>query len=217
MTRAWTFFNARFTSSHGGNAAKIVESQRASTDISRTSMDSVTSLALSDTPPVRSSTPSAIPDLANSAKNHALPNGGQALFGIPFGQSQSVLTEEKTSTQARGYQTFPAGEYMYNPQIDCIDDRYNFELPIDSVLPESIECDMGSVRYELEADIERAGAFKSNLTGKTEILLVRNPAEQNLEIHEPISISRTWSGPLSLAVLGQANKRTGKINYIMKS
>jgi len=76
---------------------------------------------------------------------------------------------------------------------------------------------MGFVRYELEADIERAGAFKSNLTGKTEILLVRNPAEQNLEIHEPISVARTWSKPLSLALLGQADKWAGQINYIMKS
>jgi arrestin-related trafficking adapter 3/6 len=72
------------------------------------------------------------------------------------------------------------------------DSRYNFELPVDSVLPESLESDMGSVRYELEATIERSGAFKSNLSGKTDILLVRNPAEQNLEIHEPISITRTW-------------------------
>jgi arrestin-related trafficking adapter 3/6 len=70
-------------------------------------------------------------------------------------------------------------------------------LPLDSVLPESVECDMGSVRYELEATVERAGAFKSNFSGKTEILLVRNPAEQNLEIHEPISIVRTWYSPLA--------------------
>jgi hypothetical protein len=51
---------------------------------------------------------------------------------------------------------------------------------------------MGSVRYELEATVERYGAFKSNLSGKTEVLLVRNPGEQNIEINEPISISRTW-------------------------
>jgi arrestin-related trafficking adapter 3/6 len=70
--------------------------------------------------------------------------------------------------------------------------RYNFELPIDSVLPESIECEMGSVRYELEATVERSGAFKSNLNGKTEILLIRNPAEQDVEIYEPISIIRNW-------------------------
>ena len=78
------------------------------------------------------------------------------------------------------------------PQFYSTNQRYNFELPIDSVLPESIECDMGSVRYELEATVERSGAFKPNLCGKTEILLVRNPSEQSVEIHEPISITRNW-------------------------
>jgi hypothetical protein len=52
---------------------------------------------------------------------------------------------------------------------------------------------MGSVKYELEASIERAGAFKSNLSGKTDVLLVRNPSDQNLETSEPISITRNWS------------------------
>ena len=51
---------------------------------------------------------------------------------------------------------------------------------------------MGSVKYELEATVERAGAFKSNLSGKTDILLIRNPSEQNLEIYEPIYVTRTW-------------------------
>jgi arrestin-related trafficking adapter 3/6 len=57
---------------------------------------------------------------------------------------------------------------------------------------------MGSVSYELEATIERAGAFKSNLAGKADILLVRNPAEQNLETFEPISVARTWYSPYTL-------------------
>ena len=98
-----------------------------------------------------------------------------------------------TTTQARGYRVFAAGEYAYVSLFGVIESRYNFELPIDSVLPESLECDMGSVRYELEATVERAGAFKSNLYGKTDVLLVRTPSEQNVEIHEPISIARTWS------------------------
>lgn len=76
--------------------------------------------------------------------------------------------------------------------LNFSDSRYNFELPLDSSLPESIECDMGSVNYELEATIERAGAFKSNLSGKTDILLVRNPGELDLETYEPICVTRTW-------------------------
>jgi arrestin-related trafficking adapter 3/6 len=70
---------------------------------------------------------------------------------------------------------------------------------------------MGSVRYELDASIERAGAFKSNLAGKTEVLLVRNPGEQNLEIHEPISITRTWYfNPC------HPSNEIGRTNYTMK-
>ena len=111
ITHAWGFFNAQFTSSqvsHGANVAKIIESQRASMDIGRPSNDSVSSLALSDAPPVRSGAPSASPNLVASANNLV---GGQPLWGIPFGQSQSVLMEEKTATQVRGYRTFATGEY----------------------------------------------------------------------------------------------------------
>jgi hypothetical protein len=77
---------------------------------------------------------------------------------------------------------------------------------------------MGSVRYELEAAIERAGAFKSNLLGKTEVLLVRNPAEQNLETHEPISITRTWEDQLHYEILisGKAFPLNGSIPIAFK-
>jgi arrestin-related trafficking adapter 3/6 len=196
MTHTWPFFNAQFSSSdssHGADAARFLDSQRLSMDLSRSSMDSVSSLALSDAPTSRSATPVGSPNLLalNSANSH---------FGIPFGQSRSFSKEDKTVTQSRGYRTFAAGEYVYN-----------FELPLDSVLPESIEADMGSVHYELEATVERSGAFKSNLSGKTEVLLVRNPAEQNLEIHEPISISRTW-----YSLLNTAANIVGKINCITR-
>ena len=80
-------------------------------DISRPSNDSVSSLALNDAPSVRSGPPNVCPNLVTSANNLVLPIGGQALWGIPFGQSQSVLMEEKTTTQVRGYREFAAGEY----------------------------------------------------------------------------------------------------------
>jgi arrestin-related trafficking adapter 3/6 len=178
MTHTWPFFNAHFTNSeysHGADVTRLIDShsQRLSMDISRASMDSVSSLSLSDYQISRSATPVGSPML--SASNQ--PEG----WGIPFGQSRSFTKEDKTATQSRGYRVFPAGEYVYN-----------FELPLNSVLPESVECELGAVRYELEASVERSGAFKSNLTGRTEVLLVRTPGEQNLELNEPISISRTW-------------------------
>ncbi|ODQ55066.1 hypothetical protein SAICODRAFT_89218 [Saitoella complicata NRRL Y-17804] len=109
--------------------------------------------------------------------------------------SRSFTKHEHTTTQMRGYRIFPPGEYAYT-----------FELPLDSKLPETIECDMGSVKYELEAIVERAGAFKSDLKGKTEIVLIRSPGEGSLEGSEPIAISRNWYDQLhyDIVVSGKA-------------
>jgi hypothetical protein len=89
------------------------------------------------------------------------------------------------SVAQKGYRTFNAGEYLYN-----------FELPLDSHLPETIDVDLGSVKYELEATVERAGAFRTNLVGTKEIILIRAPSEGSLEQVEPIAISRSWEDQL---------------------
>ena len=85
----------------------------------------------------------------------------------------------------KGYRTFTPGDYIYN-----------FELPIDSRLPETIGVELGSVKYELEAVVERAGAFRANLVGTKEVVLIRAPAEGSLEQVEPIAISRNWEDQL---------------------
>lgn len=85
----------------------------------------------------------------------------------------------------KGFRTFAPGDYIYN-----------FELPLDSHIPETIDVDLGSVKYELEATVERAGAFKTNLVGTKEVLLIRTPAEGSLEQVEPIAISRNWEDQL---------------------
>jgi len=202
MTHTWPFFNAQFTSaeySHGADAARLIDSQRSSTDITRVSMDSVSGVSLSDSQSSRSITPVGSPMLNANSQN--------GTWGIPFGQSSSK--DEKTQAQVKGYRIFAAGEYVYVYFIFIPDLRYNFELPLNSDLPESLECDLGSVRYELEATVERAGAFKSNLSGRTEVLLVRNPAEQNLETYEPIAITRTWYSILTI----QLTDREDQLHY----
>jgi hypothetical protein len=89
------------------------------------------------------------------------------------------------SVAQKGYRTFNPGEYLYN-----------FELPLDSHLPETIDVDLGSVKYELEAVVERAGAFRTNLIGTKEVTLIRAPSEGSLEQVEPIAISRSWEDQL---------------------
>jgi hypothetical protein len=100
-----------------------------------------------------------------------------------FGKGESS-TGGPTVAQ-KGYRTFNPGDYMYN-----------FELPLDSHLPETIDVELGSVKYELEATVERAGAFRANLVGIKEVVLIRTPSEGSLEQVEPIAISRSWEDQL---------------------
>lgn len=85
----------------------------------------------------------------------------------------------------KGYRTFTPGDYIYN-----------FELPIDSRLPETIDVELGHVKYELEAIVERSGAFRANLVGSKEVTMIRAPTESSLETVEPIAISRDWEDQL---------------------
>ncbi|KAL5115560.1 hypothetical protein ACEQ8H_006536 [Pleosporales sp. CAS-2024a] len=132
---------------------------------------------------------------------------GSGLGASPNGSSQNLTSKEakRLSLQAnqsrsfgkgetpssgpsvaqKGYRIFDAGEYTYN-----------FELPLDSHLPETIDADLGSVKYELEATVERAGAFRTNLVGTKEVALIRAPSEGSLEQVEPIAISRSWEDQL---------------------
>ncbi|KAG6150223.1 hypothetical protein E4U34_001198 [Claviceps purpurea] len=99
-----------------------------------------------------------------------------------FGKSESGAT---STTQAKGYKVFYPGTY-----------DYNFELPIDHHQLETIKLQYGSVKWELHASIDRAGAFKPKLQGLKEVSVVRLPDQMSLEMSEPISISRLWEDQL---------------------
>ncbi|OLL26055.1 putative arrestin-related trafficking adapter [Neolecta irregularis DAH-3] len=113
---------------------------------------------------------------------------------VPDSQ-QSPLLDPNASAHLRGFRLFPPGIYAYP-----------FELPLPTALPETIECARGHVRYSLEAIVERPGAFRSNLTAHTDVLLIRNPIEGNLESSEPIAVSRNWDDQLyyDIAISGKA-------------
>ena len=99
-------------------------------------------------------------------------------FGKPDANGSPTVAQ-------KGYRAFLPGDYIYN-----------FELPLDSHLPETINVELGNVRYELEAMVERAGAFRANLVGTKDVTLIRAPSESSLETVEPIAISRNWEDQL---------------------
>ncbi|GAB7357848.1 hypothetical protein MBLNU230_g0019t1 [Neophaeotheca triangularis] len=108
-------------------------------------------------------------------------------LSLAVNQSRSFGKGDNTgpSVASKGYRTFLPGDYVYN-----------FELPLDSRLPETIDVELGSVKYELEAIVERSGAFRANLVGNKEVTLIRAPSEGSLEQVEPIAISRNWEDQL---------------------
>lgn len=166
MNHTWTFFNAQFPIHEHSHGADQFNSSDAN-------VPSTHGNDISPNSPARAGTTES-----NTS------NGSNAMT-LPFSSSKSFSKHDNATTQMKGYKMFAAGEYLYN-----------FELPIPSFLPESIECDMGRVGYELNATVERAGAFKSNLAGKMAVELIRTPGEANLESSEPIAISRNWEDQL---------------------
>ncbi|POR33409.1 Putative arrestin-related trafficking adapter C2D10.04 [Tolypocladium paradoxum] len=95
-----------------------------------------------------------------------------------------------TTTQAKGFKVFYPGTY-----------DYSFELPIDHHQLETTKLQYGSVRWELHATVDRAGAFKPNLHGMKEVSIVRLPDQMSLETTEPISISRQWEDQLHYDII----------------
>ncbi|KAI5457629.1 hypothetical protein BGZ63DRAFT_427668 [Mariannaea sp. PMI_226] len=103
-------------------------------------------------------------------------------------QSRSFQKDDSpvvSTAQAKGYKVFYPGVY-----------DYSFELPIDHHQLETTKLPFGSVHWELQATVDRAGAFKPNLHGAKELSIIRVPDQLSLEMSEPISISRQWEDQL---------------------
>ncbi|KAK3358499.1 hypothetical protein B0T24DRAFT_693544 [Lasiosphaeria ovina] len=111
----------------------------------------------------------------------------QSVNSRSFGKGDSPLANQ---VQAKGYKIFYPGTY-----------EYSFELPIDHHQLETTKLQYGSVRWELETTVERAGAFKPNLHGAKEVSVVRLPDQMSLEMSEPISISRQWEDQLHYDIM----------------
>jgi hypothetical protein len=172
MSHTWPFFNAQFDSAEKSTGADHVQLAKG-TDGASTSVTKLDPLGR------RSPNSSSLNLNSRDAKKLSLQVNQSRSFG------KGEAPKDGPSVAAKGYRTFLPGDYLYN-----------FELPIDSRLPETIDVELGSVKYELEATVERSGAFRANLAGSKEVTLIRSPSEGSLEQVEPIAISRNWEDQL---------------------
>jgi len=174
MNHTWSFFNAQMPNAEYSYGADIVQLQKAPSVETRELGVTSSSFDIFQ----RGASPAKVPT-ARDVKRLSLQSNHSRSFG-----KGDTMNGGPTVAQ-RGFKVFYPGDYIYN-----------FELPLDSRLPESIRVDLGSVKYELEALVERSGAFRANLVGTKELTLIRAPAEGSLEQVEPIAISRNWEDQL---------------------
>lgn len=111
----------------------------------------------------------------------------QSVNSRSFGKGDNPVANP---VQAKGYKVFYPGIY-----------DYSFEFLIDHNQLETTKMQYGTVKWELESNVERAGAFKPNLHGTKEALIVRVPDQLSLEMTEPISISRQWEDQLHYDIM----------------
>lgn len=174
MNHTWAFFNAQFPQAEYSYCADGVRLAKTSSVSAKELGPSASSFDLFQR------TASPRPNMTSrEAKRLSL----QVNQSRSFGKGETM---GGTPTVAqKGFKVFQPGHYVYN-----------FELPVDSRLPESINVELGNVKYELEALVERSGAFRANLMGSKEVTMIRTPAEGSLEQTEPIAISRNWEDQL---------------------
>lgn len=137
----------------------------------------------------------SIPVLGNrsSRSNTLLSAKDVKRLSLQSNQSRSFTKGESPfgpTPAQKGYKVFHPGIY-----------EYGFELPIDNNSPETTNLQLASVKWQLEALVERAGTFKPNLQGFKEIPVIRSPSEDSLELVEPISISRKWEDQLHYEIM----------------
>jgi arrestin-related trafficking adapter 3/6 len=174
MNHTWPFFNAQFPQAEHGYSADVVHLFKGPSVSTQEVGVTASSFDLSNAPLSQRSTLNS-----REAKRLSL----QMTRSRSFGKGES-LNAGPTVAQ-KGFKVFHPGDYVYN-----------FELPVDSRMPESINVELGNVRYELEALVERSGAFRANLVGVKELTMIRTPSEGSLEQIEPIAISRNWEDQL---------------------
>lgn len=179
----WTFYNAQYSSIEDGHCADYVSfAQVPGSLASNVQVSSSARIAFDQF--LKSG--STNPGTASSRE--------QKRRSLPMTRSGSVDRNQSRSGNStvapKGYRAFQPGDYVYN-----------FELPLDSRLPETINVELGTVKYELEAVIDRAGAFRANVTGAKEVTLIRTPSENSLEQVEPIAISRKWEDQLHYDII----------------
>ncbi|KAG6861114.1 hypothetical protein C0995_003843 [Termitomyces sp. Mi166 len=73
-----------------------------------------------------------------------------------------------------------------------------FALPANS--PPTINCNYGTVTWQLRATVHRPGAFKSKYAANREVMVITSPTEEDTEDTENIIVERHWEQQLQYLI-----------------
>ncbi|OJD10571.1 hypothetical protein AJ78_08458 [Emergomyces pasteurianus Ep9510] len=194
MNHTWMLFNAQLPDaeySHGADHMKLKVPMMSSKELATSTIELL----------AKSGSTTSLAILPKESKKLSLQSNHSRSFG------KGETHHGGPSVASRGYKVFHPGDYWYN-----------FELPVSSRYPESINSTAGWVKYTLEASVERSGAFRPNLLGHREVPFIRAPAEGSLEHVEPIAISRTWEDQLhyDIVISGKSFPLGGQVPIAFK-
>ncbi|KAG7882851.1 hypothetical protein KL935_000526 [Ogataea polymorpha] len=194
IQHTWPFFHHtntyEVTETSRNNADLFVPKSDADCEPSNFSLDNglspVTSAIdmFTDMMPVKSPSPLA---MVLKGKRPSSPRPG--LFA-QLSQQDIDLTPAKSNASVDDTKLFVPGDYIYA-----------FEHPIPASAAETIDVTFGSVYYQLEAFLERSGTFKSSLSTKKPVNIVRTPSQDSIEENEPIVINRDWEDQLNYEIV----------------
>ncbi|KAG5299793.1 arrestin domain-containing protein [Histoplasma capsulatum G186AR] len=195
LNHTWMLFNAQLPDAEYSHGADHIRLKVPTVSTKELAASTIELLALSTSNLSRAKQPRDVKKLSlQSNCSRSFAKGEFPRHGEP-------------SVSARGFKLFEPGDYWYN-----------FELPISSRYPESIDSPAGWVKYMLEASVERSGAFRPNLLGHREVPFIRTPPEGSLEHVEPIAISRTWEDQLhyDIVISGKSFPLGGQVPIAFK-
>lgn len=204
INHTWPFFQASPTSGPiPNNGADIFIEKNGETHHSSSPGDDLSAVRSNTPPPLlhRSSTGGS--SIASSSHHHSDNFFTRNLSPSFIRRSKSPAPSDSSNAfsdltsivspsnnDPNSAMLFAPGDYLYN-----------FEHPLPPSIPESCNVTFGSTSYNLEVSIQRPGAFKSNLSGRLPISIVRTPSELNMEENESIVISRDWEDQIKYDIV----------------
>ncbi|KAF8962652.1 hypothetical protein BDZ97DRAFT_1905243 [Flammula alnicola] len=219
----------RSLSRHPSMGEVIPENRELEESPSRTQFSAPTlSQAPTLSPGQRSSSSSSSPTHDDHLRSHSLPRSTRPTLPIPL-EAQAESERNRGRTMERGFGSLSAMPDTGQEGEKVTDSSEKGRGVIGRILKERdkekensegwkefkpasrptrlrMQCDFGSVVWQLKANVHRPGTFKPKMTATRDVIVIACPTEEDTEDTENILVERQWEQQLQylIAVSGRS-------------